>query len=208
MRAAYWAGGVAGPAAFVTAWATLGGSAEGYDPTRDAISALAGRGAATRPAMTAALVALGTGMAFYSIALRSRLGGPAWIPALANGVVTLGVAALPLGSGYDTAHGVAAGLGYATLAAIPVLATPRLSARGRAGRRWAGASATVGIASGILLAASLTGWRGGLLQRLGLTLAQSWVVVSAFVLGRRRGPGVQALWDRQAALDDDSKALS
>lgn len=169
---------MAGPAVFVTAWAVLGGRTEGYDPTRDAISRLAARHATTRPVMTAALVGLGAGMALYSVTLRSRLGGPAWISALANGVVTLGVAALPLGSGYDTVHGIAAGAGYATLAAVPVLAAPRLSGPGRAGRGWAAASTAVGTVSGVLLATSLTGWRSGLFQRLGLTLAQSWVVVA------------------------------
>ena len=116
-EAAIAAGGVVGPAVFVAAWAVLGARADGYDPTRDAISMLAAVDATSRPAMTAGLVVLGTGMFLYSAALRRALGGPAWIAALANGATALGVAALPLGSVYDTPHGIVAGLGYATLAA-------------------------------------------------------------------------------------------
>jgi len=167
---------------FVAAWAVLGARADGYDPTRDAISRLAAVDAASRPVMTAALVALGAGMALYSPALRTGLGGPAWVATLANGVVTLGVAALPLGSTYDTPHEIAATLSYATLVGIPVLAARRLAAGGRQG--WAVASVATGIAAGLCLAATAGGWREGLLQRLGLTLAQAWVVASAVSLTR------------------------
>lgn len=169
--------------AFVTAWAVLGARTDGYDPTQDAISRLAAVDATARPVMTAALVALGGGMALYSVALRKRVRGQAWVAAMANGVFTLGVAALPLGSTYDTPHGVAATLGYATLAAIPVLAGPGLAAEGRRG--WAAVSVATGMASGLCLAATAGGWREGLLQRLGLTLAQAWVVGSAVSLARR-----------------------
>ena len=172
-----------GPATFVAAWAVLGARSTGYDPTRDAISTLAELDATTRPWMTAGLAVLGTGMVAYSQALRRGLGGPGWTAALANGVAALGVAALPLGSTFDTPHGVAAGLGYATLAAIPVLTAPRLA--GRARRGWAAASTATGIVSGLCLAASVAGgWRTGLLQRLGLTIAQAWVVASAVSLAR------------------------
>lgn len=168
---------------FVATWAALGARAEGYDPTRDAISTLAAVDATARPVMTVGLVVLGTGMLLYSVALHRGLGGPAWVAAVANGIATLGVAALPLGTTYDTSHGVVAGLGYATLAAIPVLATPRLA--GRARPFWAATSAATGIVSGLCLAASVAGgWRTGLLQRLGLTLAQAWVVASAVSVAR------------------------
>lgn len=179
---AFSAGGVIGPAAFVTAWAVLGAGADGYDPVRDAISRLAAVGAPTRPVMTGALVVLGTGMVLYSQTLRTRLGGPAWAAALANGVFTLGIAALPLGSSYDTFHGIAAGLGYVSLAAVPLLAAPRVaSARrdGTGGLLHARVAVATGILSGLSLALSLAGWRSGLFQRLGLTLAQAWVVASA-----------------------------
>lgn len=173
-----------GPVVFVAAWAVLGARAEGYDPTRDAISRLAEVGATSRPVMTVALVALGAGMVLYSNNLRNQLdGGPAWVAALANGAFTLAVAALPLGSGHDSLHGVAAGLGYASLAAIPVLAASRLDRlHGRPG--WAAASTATGVVAALCLAVTLAGARSGLFQRLGLTVGQAWVVVTALNLAR------------------------
>lgn len=180
------AGGVVGPALFVTAWAVLGATKADYDPTRDAISRLAAVGSNTRPVMTAALVVLGAGMALYSGALRTRLGGPAWVSAAANAVTTWGIAALPLGSTYDTGHGIAAGLSYATLVAVPLLASPRLARRGR--RQWAASAAVAGIVSVVCLGFSLAGGREGLFQRLGLTASQVWVVASAVALSAGTGP--------------------
>lgn len=171
-----------GPTAFVTAWAILGATKPGYDPTRDAISRLAASGSSSRPAMTAALVVLGTGMALYSATLRTRLGGPAWIAAAANAVTTWSVAAFPLGSTSDTGHGIAAGLSYATLAAIPLLAAPRFAGRGQP--EWARAAAAAGILSMLCLGASLAGGRDGLFQRLGLTATQIFVVASAISLAK------------------------
>jgi hypothetical protein len=158
--------------AFVTAWATLGASAAGYDPTRDAISRLAALGAPTRVAMTAGLVALGAGMGAYGLALRPR---PVWVLPVANGAITLAVAGFPLGGTVDAAHGVFAGLGYVTLAAIPVVVGRRRPVDLAAG-------AVAGLC--LLLTAVLD--RDGLFQRLGLTVAQAWIVVNA--LGLLRSP--------------------
>jgi hypothetical protein len=176
-------GGIVGPVTFVTAWAALGAGAGGYDPTRDAISRLAALGAPTRPAMTAGLLALAAGMGLYGVAL--RLGPPTgvagsrrlWPLPVANGVLTLAVAALPLGGGNDGAHGLAAALGYVTLAAIPAVV----------GRR--PLSMAIGLASALcLLLTVVAGDRAGLFQRLGLTVAQAWVVVSAVRLLRSPRP--------------------
>jgi len=169
-------GGVAGPVAFVAAWALLGARAEDYDPTRDAISDLAALGAPSRPVMTAGLLALGAGMAAYGVALRPHRSWP--LPVL-NGMTAVAVAALPLGGAYDDAHGVAAGLGYLTLAAVPVLGAGRLRPV------WAAVSVATGMVSGLCLLASVLLPRDGLFQRLGLTVAHAWVVVSA--LGLLRG---------------------
>jgi len=166
---------VLGPLGFVTAWATLGATAERYDPTRDAISRLAALGAPTRPAMTAGLVCLGAGMVMYGVALRPA---PVWLLPVANGLTALAVAALPLGGAYDSAHGVAAGLGYVTLAAIPVVAGRRLRPA------WARLSAATGVASGLCLLTTVLVTSDGLFQRLGLTLAHTWVAVSALSLLR------------------------
>ena len=163
----------------MVAWGALGAGAAGYDPTRDAISRLAARGAPTRPAMTAALLALGAGMVVYGLALRPSR---AWVLPVVNGMATLAVAALPLDGADDTAHGVVAGLGYVTLAAIPV-------AVGRRSRL----SMVTSVVSGLCLLASVVVATDGLYQRTGLTVAHLWVVVSALgslrgVEGRGRGP--------------------
>ena len=157
--------------AFVAAWAVLGATARNYDPTRQAISRLAALGASTRPAMTAALVVLGVGMILYGVAVHPRRW--ALLP-VTNGLATFAVAALPLGGGHDGAHGAAAALGYATLAAIPVALSPR-------GAR---VSALAGLACGACLLASVLVARDGLFQRLGLTIGHLWVVVSALALVR------------------------
>ncbi len=146
----------------------LGARAEGYDPTRQAISRLAAFGASSRPAMTAGLVILGAGMILYGLAVQPDR---VWPWPVANGLTTLAVAAIPLGGGHDTVHGIAAGVGYVTLAAIPLAHRDHRS-------RLAGA------VCGLSLLASVLVSRGGLLQRLGLTAGQLWVVVSALRLLR------------------------
>ena len=163
--------------AFVSAWALLGGRADRYDPTRDAISDLAALGARSRPAMTAGLLALGAGMTLYGLALRPHR---TWALPVLNGMTAVAVAALPLGGAYDRAHGVAAGLGYLTLAAIPVVGARHLRPL------WARMSVVAGLASGLCLLASVLVARDGLFQRLGLTVAHVWVVVSA--VGLLRSP--------------------
>lgn len=147
----------------------LGAGATGYDPVRLAISRLAALDAPTRPAMTAALLALAAGMTLYGLALRPH---PWWWLPVANGLTALAVAALPLGGDVDTAHGVAAGAGYVTLAAIPVLVGRRPS------------SIVVGAATAACLLASVLVAYDGLFQRLGLTVAHLWVVLSALALAR------------------------
>lgn len=160
-----------GPVGFVAAWALLGGTADHYDPARDAISRLAALDAPTRPAMTAGLLGLAAGMGLYGLALRPHR---AWPLPMVNAATTLAVAALPLGGGHDTAHGVAATLGYATLASIPVVIGPRVPV-----------NVVTGLVSGFCLLASVVGTRDGLFQRTGLTVAQLWVVLSALGLLRR-----------------------
>ncbi len=183
-----------GPLAFVGAWAGLGAIAGRYDPTRDAISKLAALGTPTRPAMTAGLLALGAGMALYGLALRpgperpwERGASPGWPLPIVNGATAFAVALLPLGGGHDGAHGAAAAVGYVSLAAIPVVV-------GR--RRPMGV--VIGAGAGACLLASALVDRSGLLQRLGLTVAQAWVVVSAVGLLRRRRssdePATSAGW--------------
>jgi hypothetical membrane protein len=174
---------VVGPVAFVAAWSLAGLSARHYSATQDAISRLAETGAPTRAAMTTGFVVFGVGVAVYSRALRNALDGRAWISALATGVATLGVAAVPLGSpARDTVHGWLATAGYVTLAATPLLASVRFRQAGRTA--WARASVVSGIGAAVCLAATVPGPAHGLFQRLGLGFVDVWIVATAIEMIR------------------------
>jgi hypothetical membrane protein len=169
---------VLGPAAFVGAWAVLGRRLPGYDPTQDAISRLAADGAPDAAWMSAGFVAFGIGVPLFGLALRDALDGPAWTTAVATGVATLGVAAFPLdGWAGDGPHNLAAGIGYVTLAATPLLAAAPLRRLGH--RRAAIGSRVVGTAALVSLALTTVDEHSGLFQRIGLTLGDAWLVVAA-----------------------------
>lgn len=176
-RAAW--GGIVGPAAFVSAWLAGGALRRGYSPVNDAISQLAAVGTSTRPLMTAGFVGFGIAVPVYAVALRASLPGPAWTTAVGTGLATLAVASFPLGVSSTVAsfHNGSAGIGYITMAATPLLAARPLAAAGH--RRAAGASVAVGVASGLCLAATLFGPAHGLFQRVGLSLGDAWLAVSA-----------------------------
>lgn len=182
-------GGLVGPAAFVAAWSVLGATRPEYSAVDDAISQLAASGTSTRLGMSAGFGVFGAGMTLYGAALRSALPGPAWTMAVATGVATLGVAALPLGTSLgETPHAAAAAAGYASLAALPLVASRSLARRGRRG--WAGYSVVTGVVSGACLLASFLGPASGLLQRAGLTVVDVWVVGSALqILRQAQGYG-------------------
>jgi Protein of unknown function (DUF998) len=177
-------GGMVGPVAFVGAWSLAGISTRHYSATGDAISKLAETGASTRLLMTAGFVAFGIGVPVYAGALRNALAGPAWATAVATGLATLGVAAVPLGSPRrDTVHGYLATAGYVTLAATPLLAARPLARAGRTA--WARASVLSGVASAACLVATIPGPAHGLFQRLGLGAVDVWIVASAVEILRR-----------------------
>jgi hypothetical membrane protein len=177
-RLAAW-GGVAGPVAFVSAWVAGGASRPEYSPVNDAISRLAAIGASSRSLMTAGFVGFGVGLPLYALALREAVPGSAWKVAAGTGLATLGVALAPLDLSptVDQVHAGVAALGYATLAATPLLAARPLAASGH--RRVARISVAAGGVAGVLLAASLFGPAHGALQRAGLTVGDAWVVTSA-----------------------------
>jgi hypothetical membrane protein len=187
-------GGVVGPAAFIAAWGLLGATRAGYEPTSRYISDLAAIGAPTRPWMTAGLVVYGLGLPLYGLA--ARVYGRRGIGSLAivTGLSTLGVAAFPLGSGSSQGHVIAAAIGYATLAAIPVVGAVRLARCGRFG--WAVLSAAVGLASAAALVVTTKGAHAGLWQRTGLTLSDVWVAGHAIALFRSERPGRNQTVDR------------
>jgi hypothetical protein len=184
-------GGVVGPAVFVAAWGVLGATRAGYSPVEDAISRLAETGTATRPAMTAGFVVYGVGLAGWAVALRDGIEGPAWVPAALCAVATFGVAAVPLRpDAPGTLHAAAAVVGYAGLAAAPLMASVGLRAVRPAAAR---ASVAVGALTAGLLAASAVGLPAhGLTQRAGLSAGDTWVVLSSVWLLRQGRPGRKA----------------
>jgi hypothetical membrane protein len=173
-------GGIAGPVAFVAAWAVGSAVKEGYSPVSRTISRLAEPGASTRPLMTAGFVAFGLCMLPYARAVGRVLDSPATGAAVAASALgSLGVAAWPVtadgGTRGDKLHYYAAATAYAANALAPLLAARRFDCR--RGRR---GSAAIGAAVATALVASvrhepLT----GLLQRTGLTLYDTWSVLLA-----------------------------
>lgn len=188
-------GGLVGPAAFIGAWA-VGAfvTAMDYSSVDDAISRLAAVGADTRWLMTSGFVVFGCALAAFAMELRRRLAGAAWVAALGTGIATLGVAATPLdrSDAVDTLHGAAASIGYVTLAATPALACRPLLAAGQV--RLAVTGAIAAVMSALALAMTSSDLPTGLVQRLGLTVSDVWIVALAVVLLRDR-PGAAASGD-------------
>lgn len=169
-------GGVVGPVAFVASWSLLGATtAAQYSPVEDAISRLAQLGAPSRAGMTIGFMTFGIGVCMFGVALREELPGHAWKSVVATGLATLVVGATPLATSkeVDLAHGAAATVGYATLALAPWLAAPYL------GRREARLSRMAAVGCGAALAATVAVSPAGLMQRLGLTIGDAWIVAMA-----------------------------
>ena len=175
-------GGVIGPTGFVAAWATAGVLAKGYSPVRQSISRLAAVDAPKRRLMTAGFICFGVTVPAYGLALRDALGGRAWLAATVSGVATLGAGAFALdtSSAIDRAHYGLAVVASSSLALTPILAAQSLSARGH--DRAAAASRLIGVFSGVCLAAPAFLPPEGLLQRIGLTLAEGWITASAVAI--------------------------
>ncbi len=180
-------GGLVGPVVFVFDWALLGMARAGYSPVHSAISRLAALGASTRPAMTFGFLVYGLGLLGYAAALRLSVPGAAWLFAVGTGVTIFGVAAFPLGRPTsDAVHGVFASVGYVCLTAVPLAVSVPLMAKGH--RTAAVLSALAGaVTGGFLLATAIVGPAHGLTQRIGLTVGDTWVVISAVILLRLSG---------------------
>lgn len=173
------AAGIVGPLVFIADWATLGATASQYSPINDAISRLAETAAPTRAAMTTGFLVYGGSLVAYGVSSRS------WLPASARaliagtGLATFGLTAFSLdAAGQGTIHGVFAALGYATLAAAPLLTARALSPNPEE-RLWARASAGAGVLSATFLIASAVAPVHGLWQRVGLTVGDAWVIAAA-----------------------------
>lgn len=178
-------GGSVGPVAFVGAWA-IGGwvTSRDYSPVEDTISQLAAIGAPTRPLMTAGMLTFGAALPAYAMALRRAIPGRAWVAAAATGVATIAVAATPLDHSelVDRLHLVAAGIGYITLAAVPVLARRSLIDAGH--ERLANVGSALAAVSAMALPTSLVVSQTGLFQRIGLTAGDLFLVASVPVVRR------------------------
>ena len=163
---------------FVGAWILAGAATPQSSVVDGAISDLAAVGASTRVVMTVGFVVFGVGLIAFGLALRAALHGRAWVAAIAVGASTLGVAATPLGgSSGDTVHAIFAGLGYAAIVALPLLAAPALATIRR--RSWARVSWITATVSAVCLIASTLGPAHGLWQRLGLSVGDAWIVITA-----------------------------
>ncbi len=185
----WWALGlVVGPVAFVSAWAVGGARTAGYSPVHDAISRIAAVGAPERALMTAGFVVYGAGVLAGAPALRRSVVGRAWPAVVVNGVATWAVAALPLdvSDAGDLAHGVAATVGYVSLAAVPALAAAPLAAAGHRGPARASAVAAVAIAA--CLAMTVVADAKGLAQRTGLGIGDAWLIAAGLTLARASRP--------------------
>jgi hypothetical protein len=180
-------GGIIGPAAFIGAWVSGGVlTTRDYSPIDDAISRLAAIGNNTRPLMTAGFIGFGLALPVYAGALRRVVDGPAWMAAAATGVAMLGVAATPLehSKTIDALHAVAAGIGYATLAATPLLAARPLARQGH--RVLATAGIIAGSVSATCLALTPSNLPTGLFQRVGLTTTDLWIAACAAAIASQR----------------------
>ncbi|HUR76902.1 MAG TPA: DUF998 domain-containing protein [Acidimicrobiales bacterium] len=172
-------GGIGGPLAFVTAWATLGARTKNYAPTHDAISQLAAVGAPTRAEMTGGFVAFAVGVSLYALAAREQLSPRVAAAAAANGVFTLGVAALPLeGFGGSAGHAAAAAAAYASLATLPTVGASAFSEDGHVTAARLSRLAALAIAVALVLSI-VSPTRTGLFQRLGLSLGDVWIVATS-----------------------------
>jgi hypothetical protein len=180
--------GIAGPAAFVAAWSVLGAVKPGYSPVQDPISQLAAVGASTRVPMTLGFLAFGAGVGAFANALRTALPGGAGTAAAVTADATVGVAALPLGASFgDWPHGLAAGIGYLSLAATPLLGGLTLRRR-RNGLAAVASFGAAGLTSAALVGTTIWSDHTGLLQRAGLSVGDAWLVaVAAWMLATRGG---------------------
>ena len=185
---------VAGPAAFIGGWIIGGGRTPGYSPVNDAISRIAAIGAPERGLMTAGFVAYGAAVIVGSTALRASPLRRCWTLAAINGAATIAVAALPLehSSSMDTWHGVAAGIGYISITALPLVSAGPLRQLGH--DRAATLAVVGGVTSGLCLVATTVTDANGFFQRLGLTVGDVWLIATGIALfrsgraARRRSP--------------------
>jgi hypothetical protein len=188
MRKVGGVGLVVGPVAFVGAWVLAARGMPGYSYVRDAISRTAAVDAPNRALGTAGFLTYSLGVGLGALALRQALPGRAWLGAAVSAAGTAGVALAPLDVSpvVDNLHGLAATIGYAGLAAAPLLAARPLTEAGATGA--ARASVAAGVVIALALASTtVAGDASGLAQRVGLTTGDAWLIAAgATLLARPR----------------------
>ncbi len=178
---------VVGPVAFVSAWAVGGLRMPDYSPVYDAISRLAAVGSPERVLMTTGFVVYGVAVTVGGLAVRASVISRAWPAVVVNGLATLAVAALPLdvSAAGDRAHGLAATVGYVSLALAPGLAVAPLHRAGL--RRASVVSGVASIGIGVGLALTAVADAKGAFQRGGLGIGDAWLVAAGLSLATARG---------------------
>jgi len=180
-------GAIWGPGLFIAAWLVGGFLLVGYSPVEQHISDLAADGAPTQALMTFGFATFGIGVGIAAWPLRRLIGKPAAFALVANAILIIGIALTPTGGSADLdfVHAMLALLVYVSIAVVAPLAAIVLRRRSIV---LALVSIAVGLATLAFLSASLGESRSGLLQRLGLTTTDVWLVAVAFaaVTGRFR----------------------
>lgn len=194
---------VAAPVALIGGW-TLAAALrpDRFDPVRQTISALAGRGEPNRWIMTTALVVVGVSHLGTAVALRPA--GPVGRVVLAaGGVATIGVAVLPLpqvvaglqqvasareSDAASAAHAAVAGVAFVALALWPALAwrrrapAPVLTARSAA----AAAAVLLGLVGWFAVELRAEGRLVGLTERAAAGAQSLWPLAVVVGLRHRR----------------------
>lgn len=201
-----WAG-IAGPAAFTTAWVVSSARQAGYSIAAEHISGLAAPDARDPHLMTAGFLALGACTTAFARALEEGLGGrehagvaPALVRAAGLGIVAAGVLrrdrmllrppdeVVHRQSWRNDGHDLASAVVYATVVAAPLA----LAWRCREDPEWralsgpaAGTSAVAGMLLAVYATCVLEPWNG-IVQRIAVTVPAAAMAALAARLLRRR----------------------
>ncbi len=99
-----------------------------------------------------------------------------------NGAATVGVALTPLdkSAAFDVGHTITATTGYVALAATPLLAARPLADAGHTGL--SKLSVATGAAVGACLAATAALEDSGLVQRIGITVGDAWLISTGLAI--------------------------
>jgi hypothetical protein len=183
---------VVGTVAFVASWIVAGAIRPGYDPASDAISRLAELGAQDRWIVTAGMIAFGLGCIAFAPVLRP-VSRAAWMALFVAGLASFGVAIFPCTKGcpgpdgFDTnlGHILSAGLHYGAFCSVPI----SIARRSNGGYR--NLSLVAGLGAALALGGHAAGLGpNGLLQRIGLTTLDLWLVFTALRGARGTGLGL------------------